>query len=212
MTSIRKRQNPSSRVNWPKVMNDACRLIERDAPPIEDLAATHERGALGSCNGHSQTSARGESEGVRAGIGFAPLGKRCRRGPARLDVVFDRWLGTSSTAYAAASETLGATPPPARSARRRLWMGLSDLGWMLLEPRSRRLLADVLAMNPAQCSGVRAAFPRQDSITTNRVFIPGSSRYGILCYCLVKPSILPLAFRHRIPIARVARLAPNSIG
>jgi hypothetical protein len=28
----------SMRVNWPKVLNDACRLIERDAPRLQELA------------------------------------------------------------------------------------------------------------------------------------------------------------------------------
>jgi AraC family transcriptional regulator of adaptative response/methylated-DNA-[protein]-cysteine methyltransferase len=79
-----------------------------------------------------------------------------------LEVVFDAGFGTNSAAYANASETLGVTPG---GLRRDLeigwWMGLSDLGWMLLGATARGICWLTFGEEPgAMLEELRAAFPK----------------------------------------------------
>jgi AraC family transcriptional regulator of adaptative response/methylated-DNA-[protein]-cysteine methyltransferase len=156
-----KRQNPSPRVNWPKVLNDACRLIERDAPRLEDLAATL---SVGRSELQRQFTRRlGVSPKAYAqALALHRLASGAAAGRTALDVVFDAGFGTSSTAYAAASETLGATPGRLRGALDvGWWMGLSDLGWMLLGATDRGVCWLMFGDEPgAMLEELRAAFPK----------------------------------------------------
>jgi AraC family transcriptional regulator of adaptative response/methylated-DNA-[protein]-cysteine methyltransferase len=79
-----------------------------------------------------------------------------------LDVVFDAGFGTNSAAYANAADKLGVTPG---GLRRDLsigwWMGLSDLGWMLLGATARGICWLTFGDEPgAMLEELRAAFPK----------------------------------------------------
>jgi AraC family transcriptional regulator of adaptative response/methylated-DNA-[protein]-cysteine methyltransferase len=153
--------SPAARVNWPKVLNDACRIIERDAPRLEDLAV-----GLGVGRSELQrqfTRRLGVSPKAYAqALALHRLARGAGGGRTALDAVFDAGFGTNSAAYATASETLGTTPGRLRGAFDiGWWMGLSDLGWMLLGATARGICWLAFGEAPgAMLEELRAAFPK----------------------------------------------------
>jgi AraC family transcriptional regulator of adaptative response/methylated-DNA-[protein]-cysteine methyltransferase len=150
-----------SRVNWPEVLKLACTLIEREAPNLEDLA---QQLAVGRSELHRQFTRRlGVSPKAYAqALALHRLAQGAAAGRTALEVVFDAGFGTNSAAYATASETLGATPGELRrDLRIGWWMGLSDLGWMLLGATGRGICWLTFGEEPgAMLEELRAAFPK----------------------------------------------------
>ena len=151
----------SSRVNWPKILNDACRLIEIEAPKLESLAAN-----LGVSRSELQrqfTRRLGVSPRAYAqALALHRLASGAAAGRTALNVVFDAGFGASSTAYANASQTLGVTPGRLRGPLDvGWWMGLSDLGWMLLGATAQGICWLTFGDQPgAMLEELRAAFPK----------------------------------------------------
>jgi AraC family transcriptional regulator of adaptative response/methylated-DNA-[protein]-cysteine methyltransferase len=150
-----------SRVNWPEVLKRACALIEREAPNLEELA---QQLGVGRSELQRQFTRRlGVSPKAYAqALALHRLAQGAAAGRTALDVVFDAGFGTNSAAYANASETLGVTPG---GLRRELkvgwWMGLSDLGWMLLGATARGICWLTFGEEPgAMLEELRAAFPK----------------------------------------------------
>ncbi len=150
-----------SRVNWPAVLKLACTLIEREAPNLNELA---KQLGVGRSELHRQFTRRlGVSPKAYAqALALHRLAQGAAAGRTALDVVFDAGFGTNSAAYANASETLGVTPG---ALRRDLsigwWMGLSDLGWMLLGATARGICWLTFGEEPGAMLGeLRAAFPK----------------------------------------------------
>ncbi len=150
-----------SRVNWPAVLKLACTLIEREAPNLDQLA---KQLAVGRSELHRQFTRRlGVSPKAYAqALALHRLAQGAAAGRTALDVVFEAGFGTNSAAYANASETLGVTPG---ALRRDLsigwWMGLSDLGWMLLGATARGICWLTFGEEPGTMLGeLRAAFPK----------------------------------------------------
>lgn len=150
-----------SRVNWPRVLGDACRMIECDAPALDALAAELK---VGRSELQRQFTLRlGVSPKAYAqALALHRLARGAAAGRTTLDAVFDAGFGTSSTAYETAAETLGVTPG---RLRRELaigwWMGLSDLGWMLLGATARGICWLTFGSEPGGLlQELRAAFPR----------------------------------------------------
>lgn len=150
-----------SRINWPEVLKRACGLIEREAPSLDDLAR-----ALGVGRSELQrqfTRRLGVSPKAYAqALALHRLAAGAAAGRTALDVVFDAGFGTNSAAYANASGTLGVTPG---KLRRDLdigwWMGLSDLGWMLIGATHRGICWLTFGQQPgAMLEEFRAAFPK----------------------------------------------------
>jgi AraC family transcriptional regulator of adaptative response/methylated-DNA-[protein]-cysteine methyltransferase len=148
------------RVNWPEVLHRACRLIERDAPVLEVLASTLK---VGRAELQRQFTRR---------LGVSPKAysqalalHRLTRGAAiprtALDAVLDAGFATNSAAYATASGNLGVTPGALRRALDiGWWMGLSDLGWMLLGATEQGVCWLAFGSEPgALLEDLRAAFP-----------------------------------------------------
>lgn len=79
-----------------------------------------------------------------------------------LDAVLNAGFATTSAAYAAASETLGVSPGRLRGpVSIGWWMGLSDLGWMLLGATESGICWLTFGNEPgAMLEELRAAFPR----------------------------------------------------
>jgi AraC family transcriptional regulator of adaptative response/methylated-DNA-[protein]-cysteine methyltransferase len=150
-----------TRVNWPKVLNDACRIIERDAPRLEELAL--ELGVGRSELQRQFTRRLGVSPKAYAqALALHRLTRGAAGGRTALDAVFDAGFGANSTAYATTSETLGMTPGGLRS-RFDIgwWMGLSDLGWMLLGATTQGICWLSFGDAPgAMLEEMRAAFPK----------------------------------------------------
>jgi AraC family transcriptional regulator of adaptative response/methylated-DNA-[protein]-cysteine methyltransferase len=150
-----------SRVNWPEVLKLACTLIEREAPGLDELAKTL---AVGRSELQRQFTRRlGVSPKAYAqALALHRLAKGAAAGRTALEVVFEAGFGTNSAAYANASETLGVTPG---GLRRDLeigwWMGLSDLGWMLIGATTRGICWLTFGQEPgAMLEELRAAFPK----------------------------------------------------
>jgi len=78
-----------------------------------------------------------------------------------LDAVFEAGFGTNSAAYSAASEAMGVTPGRLRGALDvGWWMGLSDLGWMLLGATTAGICWLTFGSKPGELlEELRAAFP-----------------------------------------------------
>jgi AraC family transcriptional regulator of adaptative response/methylated-DNA-[protein]-cysteine methyltransferase len=150
-----------SRVDWPEVLKRACTLIEREAPNLEELA---KQLAVGRSELHRQFTRRlGVSPKAYAqALALHRLAQGAAAGRTALEVVFDAGFGTNSAAYANASETLGATPGGLRrDLRIGWWMGLSDLGWMLLGATARGICWLTFGDEPgAMLEELRAAFPK----------------------------------------------------
>ncbi len=150
-----------SRVNWPDVLQRACGLIEREAPNLADLA---KQLGVGRSELHRQFSRRlGVSPKAYAqALALHRLAQGAAAGRTALDVVFNAGFGTNSAAYANAAETLGATPGGLRRELRiGWWMGLSDLGWMLLGATARGICWLTFGTEPGGMLGeLRAAFPK----------------------------------------------------
>jgi AraC family transcriptional regulator of adaptative response/methylated-DNA-[protein]-cysteine methyltransferase len=150
-----------SKVNWPKLLNDACRLIEIEAPRLESLAV--ELGVSRSELQRQFTRRLGVSPKAYAqALALHRLASGAAAGRTALNVVFDAGFGTSSTAYANATETLGVTPGGLRRALDiGWWMGLSDLGWMLLGASARGICWLTFGEQPGSLlEEMRAAFPK----------------------------------------------------
>jgi AraC family transcriptional regulator of adaptative response/methylated-DNA-[protein]-cysteine methyltransferase len=150
-----------SRVNWPEILKRACALIEREAPNLEELA---QQLGVGRSELQRQFTRRlGVSPKAYAqALALHRLAQGAAAGRTALDVVFDAGFGTNSAAYANASEALGVTPG---GLRRDLnvgwWMGLSDLGWMLLGATARGICWLTFGDEPgAMLEELRAAFPK----------------------------------------------------
>jgi AraC family transcriptional regulator of adaptative response/methylated-DNA-[protein]-cysteine methyltransferase len=155
------RTRQGSRVNWPEVIKRACTLIEREAPNLEELA---QQLSVGRSELHRQFTRRlGVSPKAYAqALALHRLAQGAAAGRTALEVVFDAGFGTNSAAYANAAETLGVTPG---GLRRELeigwWMGLSDLGWMLLGATARGICWLTFGEEPgAMLTELRAAFPK----------------------------------------------------
>ena len=154
------RASRARQVDWPRILQSACRIIESDAPGLEELAKrvgvsrselqrqfTHRLGV--SPKAYTQT------------LNLHRLAKGV--GPRRnvLDAVFEAGFGTNSAAYSAASEAMGVTPGRLRGALDvGWWMGLSDLGWMLLGATTAGICWLTFGSKPGELlEELRAAFP-----------------------------------------------------
>jgi len=150
-----------SRVNWPAVLQLACSLIEREAPNLGELARQL---GVGRSELHRQFTRRlGVSpKAYTQALALHRLAQGAAAGRTALDVVFNAGFGTNSAAYANAAETLGATPGELRrDLRIGWWIGLSDLGWMLLGATARGICWLTFGEEPGTMLGeLRAAFPK----------------------------------------------------
>jgi AraC family transcriptional regulator of adaptative response/methylated-DNA-[protein]-cysteine methyltransferase len=153
--------NTSPRIDWPQILHQACRLIETTAPRLDDLAA---RLHVGRAELQRQFTRRlGVSpKAYSQALALHRLAGAAAAGRTALDIVFDAGFGTSSTAYTTAAATLGVTPG---RLRRILdvgwWMGLSDLGWMLLAATDRGICWLTFGEQPGGLlDELRAALPK----------------------------------------------------
>jgi AraC family transcriptional regulator, regulatory protein of adaptative response / methylated-DNA-[protein]-cysteine methyltransferase len=157
------RRPQARRIDWPRVLREACRLIERDAPSLDALAAQ-----LGAGRAELQrqfTRRLGTSPKAYAqALALHRLAKGSNAGRTALDAVFDAGFGTNSAAYEAAKGALGVTPGQLRTTLQiGWWMGLTDLGWMLLAASERGICWLTFAGEPgALLQEFRGAFPKAE--------------------------------------------------
>jgi len=149
------------RLDWSQVLQRACRVIETEAPSLEDLAR---RVDVSRAELQRQFTRRlGVSpKAYSQTLALHRLAKGAATGRNTLDAVFDAGFGTTSSAYAAASKALGVAPGRLRGALAiGWWMGLSDLGWMLLGATHAGICWLTFGSEPGAMLGeLRAAFPK----------------------------------------------------
>ena len=148
-------------VDWPRILQSACWIIETEAPGLTELAR---RVGVSRAELQRQFTRRlgvsPKSYGQTLNLHRLAKGVGLRRNV--IDAVFEAGFGTNSAAYAAASETLGVTPGRLRAALDiGWWMGLSDLGWMLLGATDAGICWLTFGGQPGELlEEMRAAFPR----------------------------------------------------
>lgn len=149
------------RVNWPRVLHETCRLIEQEALGLEALAAQLK---VGRSELQRQFTRRlGVSPKAYAqALALHRLAKVSNKSAHAIDAVFDAGFETNSSAYELASSAFGVTPGRLRSdVRIGWWMGLSDLGWMLLGASDKGICWLTFGKEPgALFQELRAAFPK----------------------------------------------------
>lgn len=151
----------SRQIDWPQVLLRACRIIEADAPPLNELAT--QVGVSAAELQRQFTRRLGVSpKAYGQALSLYRLTKTAAKSRSALDAVFDAGFGTSSTGYATASQTLGVTPGKLRDTFDiGWWMGLTDLGWMLLAGSDSGICWLTFGHEPgAMVEELRAAFPR----------------------------------------------------
>lgn len=151
----------SRQLDWPRILQSACRVIETDSPGLEELAR---RVGVSRAELQRQFTRRlGVSpKAYGQTLNLHRLAKGVATGRKVLDAVFEAGFGTNSAAYEVASEALGVTPGRLRGALDiGWWMGLSDLGWMLLGATQAGICWLTFGTRPgALLEELRAAFPR----------------------------------------------------
>ncbi|MDR3414662.1 MAG: methylated-DNA--[protein]-cysteine S-methyltransferase [Nevskia sp.] len=153
----------AARTDWPRVLMSVCRRIEQAAetPTLAQLAAA----ARVSPSELQRQFTRRLGVSPKAYAQALALHRLTRRLSARgtaLDAVFEAGYESSAAAYANAGAALGATPGKLRGAVDiGWWMGLSDLGWMLLAATAHGVCWLAFGDEPGGLlEDLRAAFPK----------------------------------------------------
>ena len=151
----------SGQLDWPQVLQRACRLIETEAPTLEELAR---RVGVSRAELQRQFTRRlGVSpKAYSQTLALHRLAKGAAASRNTLNAVLDAGFGTTSAAYSAASKAMGVAPGRLRGALEiGWWMGLSDLGWMLLAATAAGVCWLTFGNEPgAMLEELRAAFPK----------------------------------------------------
>lgn len=151
----------AGQLDWPKILQRACRIIETEAPSLEELA---DRVGVSRAELQRQFTRRlGVSpKAYGQTLALHRLAKGAAASRNALDAVLDAGFGTTSSAYAVASKALGVAPGRLRGALEiGWWMGLSDLGWMLLGATEVGICWLTFGSEPGALLGeLRAAFPK----------------------------------------------------
>jgi len=161
ITKTTDNASSSRQLDWPRILQSACRLIETDAPGLEELA--RRVGVSRSELQRQFTRRLGVSpKAYGQTLNLHRLAKGVGAGRHVLDAVFEAGFGTNSAAYVGASEALGVTPGRLRGALDiGWWMGLSDLGWMLLGATQAGICWLTFGNQPgALLEELRTAFPK----------------------------------------------------
>jgi AraC family transcriptional regulator, regulatory protein of adaptative response / methylated-DNA-[protein]-cysteine methyltransferase len=151
------------KLDWPRVLLDVCRRIERaaEAPTLNALAAA--AGVSPSELQRQFTRRLGVSPKAYAqALALHRLARGLGGGGSALDAVFNAGFESSAAGYANAGTALGAAPGQLRGALDiGWWMGLSDLGWMLLAATGKGICWLAFGEEPgALLEQLRAAFPK----------------------------------------------------
>lgn len=161
--TIESMDKGGNHIDWPHTLLAVCRRIEREegAPGLAALAAS--AGVSASELQRQFTRRLGVSPKAYAqALALHRLTQNLGQQRTALDAVFSAGYESSAAAYANASAALGAAPGRLRGALDiGWWMGLSDLGWMLLAATGRGICWLAFGEQPgALLEELRAAFPK----------------------------------------------------
>ena len=157
--------NNLNKTDWPRVLLQACMRIERGEQRLS-LAALAEDVGVSASELQRQFKRR---------LGVSPKAyaqtlqlHRLTRGVTRerstLDAALAAGFESAATAYSAAGGALGVSPGKLRkSLAIGWWLGLSDLGWMLLAATERGICWLAFGEEPGtMLQELKAAFPKAE--------------------------------------------------
>jgi AraC family transcriptional regulator of adaptative response/methylated-DNA-[protein]-cysteine methyltransferase len=153
----------AKQVDWPRTLLRACRLIEDARAPV---ALARLAGAVGVSGSELQRQFTRRLGVSPKAYGQALQLHRLARGAGRtasaLDAVYDAGFGSAATGYARSTRELGAPPAQLRGVLAiDWWLGLSDLGWMLMAATRKGICWLAFGEEPgALLEDLRAAFPK----------------------------------------------------
>lgn len=150
-------------IDWPRLLVQACRAIEASetAPKLGDLA-----GQLGVSASELQrqfTRRLGVSPKAYAqALALHRLARNVAHEKNTLEAVYAAGFESVAAAYDNASNRLGVSPGRLRGDLTiDWWMGLSDLGWMLMAATSKGICWLAFGEEPgAMLEDLRVAFPK----------------------------------------------------
>ena len=156
MTALKK-------TDWPRVLLQACKRIERGEGKLS-LAALAEDAGVSASELQRQFKRRlGVSPKAYAQtLQLHRLTRNLTRERSTLDAALAAGFESAATAYSAAGGALGVPPGKLRTQLDiGWWLGLSDLGWMLLAATARGVCWLAFGDEPgAMLQELRAAFPK----------------------------------------------------
>ena len=151
------------RLDWPRVLLDTCRRIER-AEREPSLNALAEAAQVSASELQRQFSQRlGVSPKAYAqALKLHRLAGRVNSERNTLEATLEAGFESPTRAYVAANEAFGTSPGRLRAdLELGWWLGLSDLGWMLMAASERGVCWLSFGEAPEAMLGeLRAAFPK----------------------------------------------------
>jgi AraC family transcriptional regulator of adaptative response/methylated-DNA-[protein]-cysteine methyltransferase len=150
-------------IDWPRLLVSACRIIETSdfAPKLGELSA--QLGVSASELQRQFTRRLGVSPKAYAqALALHRLARSVAHQKNTLDAVYAAGFESVASAYDNASSRLGVAPGRLRGELRiDWWMGLSDLGWMLMAATDKGICWLAFGDEPgAMLEDLRTAFPK----------------------------------------------------
>jgi len=150
-------------IDWPRLLVDACRIIETSdtAQKLDDLAK--ELGVSPSELQRQFSRRLGVSpKAYSQALALHRLARTVAHERNTLDAVYAAGFESVAAAYDNASSRLGVSPGRLRGELAMdWWMGLSDLGWMLMAATAKGICWLAFGEEPgAMLEDLRAAFPK----------------------------------------------------
>lgn len=155
-------RKPAAKVDWPRALLRACRLIESAEEPLALPRLAHAVGVSASELQRQFTRRLGVSpKAYGQALQLHRLARGAGRNASALDAVYGAGFASATTGYVRASRDLGAPPARLRGALPiDWWLGLSDLGWMLMAATRKGICWLAFGDEPgALLQDLRAAFP-----------------------------------------------------
>lgn len=152
-----------NRLNWPRLLLDTCRRIERAErePSLSELATAASVSASELQRQFSQRLGVSPKAYAQA-LKLHRLAGRVNRERNTLDATLEAGFESATRAYVAANEAFGLAPGRLReTVALGWWLGLSDLGWMLMAASARGVCWLSFGDEPeALLAELRAAYPK----------------------------------------------------
>lgn len=155
-------RKPAAKVDWPRVLLRACRLIESADEPLALPQLAQAVGVSASELQRQFTRRLGVSpKAYGQALQLHRLARSAGRNASALDAVYGAGFASATTGYVRAARDLGAAPAQLRRGLRiDWWLGLSDLGWMLMAATRKGICWLAFGEEPgALLQDLRAAFP-----------------------------------------------------
>lgn len=155
--------NTTRKIDWPRVLLKACKHIERGEGDLSLAGIARDAGVSASELQRQFKRRLGVSPKAYAqALQLHRLTQRVSRERSTLDAALAAGFESTATAYSAAGGALGVAPGKLRKPLDiGWWLGLSDLGWMLLAATEHGICWLTFGEEPgAMLEEMRAAFPK----------------------------------------------------